>query len=416
MFTCRVTLAQQVAMRIFNGSFEEFKANNGFQQNGLHLYWPPFADTLYNWFGKGFFIMLQDGYCMDNGINGSSPDTSIKPIDGTYYLVLNAKTNSELQYPFPEFPNYCVGGVGQKTTCIFHKGIKYKISLNATFDSLRYFEFINNDVCESIVNVCNKPKLSIWLGDRNIGMNFNNWLQNTQNNYQGILSEYEVPFRSWEKINISFTPNSDYEYIYFHPIISAINSSISTTESIYHYNLILDAVSDIYYGEPTFVLPPNDTLVIGDCYEVDPYNIHPNPAEHRWEIMGSDSVFFIGDNPQLCPTQTTSYIVRSHDDCGWAVADTLTLFVKPQPDKPPMPTSDLVIFPNPGTSDGMMHVKSSDTGRIHLFDAAGKVVGAFTLVEGEQTIPVNLARGIYFYQAAFSNQSRKHGKYLVANN
>jgi hypothetical protein len=61
MIICWAAQAQQVAMRITNGSFEEFQANSGFFENVLQLYYPPFNDTLYHWFGKGYNVHLQDG-------------------------------------------------------------------------------------------------------------------------------------------------------------------------------------------------------------------------------------------------------------------------------------------------------------------------------------------------------------------
>lgn len=417
MFTCRVALAQQVAMRIFNGSFEEWYVNNGIpwlEPNVMIFQEPIYGDTLYHWFSRTNVVWIQDGECKNSEYGNFAVDTSIKPVLDKNYVCFNEGKSGNLI-------NYSVGNVSQKLKCNLHKGIKYKMFLYATVDSLALIERIINPAsadCEyDTIHNNPVPSLSVLLGTIELVYDFTDWeTRKTNSESQFILNQEKLTQKVWRKIEIEFIPEKDFDLISFAALHDPCVPCLNGVSNFGWETLILDAVSDIYYAEPTFVLPPNDTILLGECFEADPYNIHPNPAEHQWEIMGSDSVFFTGGNPQLCPTQTTSYIVRSHDDCGWAVADTLTLFVKPQPDKPPMPTSDLVIFPNPGTSDGMMHVKSSDTGRIHLFDAAGKVVGAFTLVEGEQTIPVNLARGIYFYQAAFSNQSRKHGKYLVANN
>lgn len=414
LFTCRVAVAQQVAMRIFNGSFEDFQANNGFGANGLMLHHPPFQDTLYHWFGKGYTLIVQDGYCLNNGINSDTPDTSIKPVAGDYFLMLV----SGLNYNFINHQlNYSIGGIGQKPKCGFKAGVKYQLSFFVTYDTIRDWEYIENDECKILLDSrWVKPALSVWLGDASVGFNFYNWYHNPGNNYQPILSEYECQYVEWEKISITFTPERDFDYIYFHNITSDVIPFEYTGVMKTIGHIILDAVSDIYYAEPTFLLPPNDTILKGECYQVEPYNIHPHPANHSWYVLGSDSLIFQGASPELCPEQTTTYVVISNDACGWAESDTITIFVNQKQTVPPRPQSSFSIYPNPALQGQQININSSHQGSIRLFDAAGRLIGEYAVQHGDQSIAVNFAEGVYFYQARLSDESVKRGKYLIVKN
>jgi len=414
MIICWAAQAQQVAMRMMNGSFEEFEVNNGvpwLEPNVMDFYTPFIGDTLYHWFSRTNVVWIQDGECLNSEYGNFSVDTLIKPVEGTKYVCFN-----ELKlYPFEV---YRVGNVSQVLPCELKKGIKYKISLYATVDSLGLIKRIIDasiGSCEFDTIYFNPvPTLSLMLGTLNLVYDFRDWeARKANSNNQYILNQLPLTKKIWKKIEVEFIPEQNFDLISFVAIHDPCLPCLSGASVFGWSTLVLDNVSDIYYAEPTFLLPPDDTLTIGDCYQVEPYNIHPNPAEHKWEILGSNNVFHVGADPLLCPTQTTTYLVRSHDECGWAEADTFTLFVKEKPTIPVAPTSELVLYPNPGSPDGQIQIRSSHSGSFRFFDASGRLIGNYAVVVGEQVLNVSLASGIYFYQALLSDQSRKHGKYLV---
>lgn len=417
VFTCRAADAQQVAMRIFNGSFEEWEVNNKItflHSKMLDFYTPFYEDTLYYWFSRSHVVLVQDGKCTNSDQGNWAVDTTIKPVEGNYYI------------GFPEGKAYThdvyrVGNVSQLLPCFLHKGVKYKVSFYATTDSITVREHISDSssgLCHyDTIHVNAPPTVSLILGTIDLVYDFRDWTNlQQQSNYQFILNQFPLSKKIWRKFEVDFIPIEDYDLLSVAAIHDPCQPCVSGTSTFGWSTLILDAVSDIYYAEPTFVLPPNDSLTAGECYQVSPYNIHPNEAEHRWEVLGSDSIFYMGAEPELCPTQTTTYVVYSHDECGWAEIDTLTLVVLPKKEEPPVPVqpeSSLVLYPNPGSASGQVKIRSSHAGIFRLFDASGRLIGQYSLQAGEQTLQAQLASGIYFYQATLSDQSRKRGKYLV---
>lgn len=410
--TCWTSQAQQVALRLFNSSFEEFEANNGSRPNVLFFYNSNFNDTLLHWFGKGYAIAIQDGSCFDNDFYYDSPDTIIKPVLDNYFVILASNIN---YFPIINdvFPNYAIGGIGQKPKCNFKEGIKYKINFFTCYDSTQGFQIVDNNLCELLKNEWNRPQLSVYLGDRSVGENFYNWFDNSSNNHQIILNEYQLQYKIWEEVALEFVPDRDYEYIYFNNIMGKINkNSVAGLFSVNHGYVLLDAVSDIYYAEPTFSLPVSDTLTSGNCYTFEPYNIHPYDLTHRWSVLG-DTIFHLGSAPTVCPTVTTTYVVQSNDFCGWAESDTITIIVLPKVDPPLAPTDYFTVFPNPGAQGQSLIINSSQKGRVRFFDAAGRLLSTFQFTAGEYTINTQLAAGVYFYQAQLDNNVQMNGKYLV---
>lgn len=410
--TCRAAQAQQVALRLFNGSFEEFEANNGSVPNVLYLYDNSSYDTLFHWYGEGYAIVIQDGNCFDNDFYTDSPDTIIKPVMDNYFVQLVSVIN----YPpvaNNAFPNYSIGGIGQKPKCGFKEGIRYKVSFYTCYDSTVNYQIVVNNTCELLKYDFLKPKLSVYLGDQSVGKNFFNWFDNTTDNHQIILNEYQPQYKIWEQITLEFIPDRDYEYIYFNNITSDFNVNNVTNLPSQNYGyVLLDAVSDIYYAEPTYSLPSSDTLEAGSCYTFEPYTIHPYATTHRWSVLG-EPIFHVGPTPTVCPTETTTYVVLSNDNCGWAESDTITIVVVPKVEPPPVPQDYFNVFPNPGTQGQNLNISSSQSGSIRLFDAAGRLLGTFSFEAGESTINTQFAAGVYLYQARLENNQRKNGKYLV---
>lgn len=408
--TCWVSKAQQVALRILNGSFEEFEVNNPFFTNVLYWHDSNYNDTLYHWFGKGTTVSIQDGNCFDNDFYMNSPDTSIKPVSDNFYINLVSHVNHPV---IGDYPNYTIGGFGQKTTCNFVKDIKYRISFYACYDSTRGYQIIENGICQLLQDEGKKPKLSVYLGNREVGLSFYNWFNNTSASYQIILNEYQVSYKTWQKIELEFTPDDNYEYIYFSSITSDITLQSASNNFLVVYGLVLlDAVSDIYYAEPTFSIPSIDTLDAGSCYTFAPYNIHPYTTLHRWMILG-DSIFSTEATPTVCPTQTTTYVVFSNDNCGWAESDTITIFVNPKVEPPIIPEDYFNAYSNSAFENQHLNINSSQNGDLYLFDAAGRLIGRFKFPSGESTLPLQLAAGIYMFDAKLANGQNKNGKLIM---
>ncbi len=410
--TCWAAKAQQVALRISNGSFEEFSITNPFNQNLFFFYDNNYSDTLLNWYSRGWGVAMEDGNCLDNDNSFDSPDTAIKPVTGNFYIHFSSHVNLPAIWD-TDFPNYIIGGFGQKTLCSFIKDVKYKISFYSSYDTTLNFQFVENGVCQLVPKKFRKPKLSVFLGNKEVGTSFFNWFNNTSASYQIILNEYQVSYKTWQKIDIEFTPNDDYEYIYFNNITSDVTLQSASNSVLKVYGaILLDAVSDIYYAEPTYILPTVDTLESGSCYTFSPNNIHPYTTSHRWAILG-DSIFSTEATPSVCPTVTTTYVVLSNDNCGWAESDTITIVVKPKLEPPAIPEDFFNAYANNAFANQQLNINSSQSGTLFLFDAAGRLIGSFQFPKGDSTLPLQLAAGVYMFDAKLANGQNKNDKVIM---
>jgi hypothetical protein len=250
------------------------------------------------------------------------------------------------------------------------------------------------------------------LGNLDLVYQFRDWYGSSPPAYQFILNQEPLLLKQWRKIDIEFTPNDNYDFINLVNIRLPCFECQQNNTVVAISALILDAVSDIYYAEPTYSLPSSDTLEAGSCYTFEPYTIHPYATTHRWSVLG-EPIFHVGPTPTVCPTETTTYVVLSNDNCGWAESDTITIVVVPKVEPPPVPQDYFNVFPNPGAQGQNLNISSSQSGSIRLFDAAGRLLGTFSFEAGESTINKQFAAGVYLYQAILEKNQRKNGKYLV---
>jgi len=129
-------------------------------------------------------------------------------------------------------------------------------------------------------------------------------------------------------------------------------------------------------------------------------------------VLGQ-SIFSTDPTPTVCPTETTTYVVLSNDNCSWAESDTITIFVVPKVEPPVTPQDYFTLFPNPGNQGQNLNISSNRSGNIRLFDAAGRLLALFEFSAGENTILTRLAAGVYIYQAQLADNEKINGKYLV---
>ena len=144
----------------------------------------------------------------------------------------------------------------------------------------------------------------------------------------------QLTHSEWKKDTIVFTPFKSYNYLSF--LIKEIKENepaavfvdnFSPYISINNANAIAAKVSSPYIcaNECT-----NLYAWVRDTYM--PYTL-------TW--YNSDSSFISTQpNPQVCPTQTTTYYLTV-DGCSWLLKDSVTVLVKPQPCQPYTDTTTL---------------------------------------------------------------------------
>ncbi len=288
------------------------------------------------------------------------------PYDGLTYVAL------EMEYAIP---TYELGTISQKLSCPLRKLNTYYFSLQAS--SMWYMGELHMGYLE------------VYAGNDSCALTKLLWMSSLIDTM-------------WTRQNISFTPDSDYQWIGFQPYDSTLPYPFT--------DIAVDALSPIYLvnANEAYITNSDTTLNLGECIYAQAQSAITTYDSLYWINTNTGASFANGQwNTLLCPDSSATYLIAMRDsvpDCAgynWSY-DTLRITVLDTAtgiNSSVQNFTSFSIYPNPA-KDVVMLKYSSKVGEgllLQVYNALGQVVYRDRVTAAQQINISTWPAGVYCF-------------------